>query len=608
MQKVRSYIPLLHRRSFIMFGLQIVGFGALASRLYYLQHLNSNKYKTLSDRNRFKVNIIPSNRGAITDETGAEISNAKQVFRVQILKHDMKSFLSSLENLKQYIKITPEQEEKIIKKAKRTRKYTYILIKEHISWKDMSRIQVNKTKLYGVNVSMGETRSYPYKNLFAHVVGYVGKISHRDVKDNKDDPLLFVPGFEIGKSGIEKSYENHLRGSVGAEQVEVNVNGQIVNTINDIQPTKGDDLQLSINLELQKFIAEKLSAHNSASMVVLDVNTGDVKGMYSHPSFDPNLFVGGISYKDWNRIRNNKYSQLLNKAIAGQYAPGSTFKMAVGLAALYYNIDTKKKVFCNGGVEISNHKYHCWKKTGHGRVDMVKSLRESCDIWYYQKSLEIGIDNIAKVAKKLGLGMQYDFDITPQLPGLVPTKEWKKNKQNKSWYIGDTVISSIGQGVVLATPLQLAVMTARIATGREVVPRMTKVDGDGELRTVKFNKMKINTEHLDIIRQGMYEVVNHERGTAKRSRTTGWKMAGKTGTSQVRRISQSERESEDGVIKNQNLKWEYRDHALFVGYAPADNPKYAIACVVEHGGSGSAAAAPLVRDVMNKIYTMEKKT
>jgi len=607
MQKVRSYIPMLHRRSFMMFTLQGLAFFGLGARLYYLQHLQEKKYKTLSNKNRFKVDIIPPKRGLISDANGKIIADAKRVFRVEILKETMFEFEKSFNFLKSIIKISPEQSEKILIKAKRARPYTSILIQENISWREMSRLQVNKNDLFGINITLGETRKYIYNNLFSHIIGYVGKISKQDVKD-KDDPLQFASGFEIGKSGLEKSYENYLRGSAGAKQVEVNVSGQIVNEISDIQPTRGQDLEISIDLDLQKYIAKKLSSYRSASMVVINVENGDIKAMYSHPSFDANLFVSGISYKDWNKIRTNKYGKLVNKSLSGQYAPGSTFKIIVALTALKHNIVDDEKIFCKGYTEISGRKYHCWKKTGHGKVQLIKSIRESCDIWYYHMSLNVGIDNIAEMAKKFGLGIKYDFEMSPQSSGLIPTKKWKQQNRNESWYKGDTVISSIGQGFVLTTPLQLAVMTARIATGKEVTPRISKYNSNGELIQNEFSDLDIDKKHLDIVRKGMYDVVNHYRGTARNYKTSGWDMAGKTGTSQVRTISLSERESEEGIIKNKNLDWEYRDHALFVAYAPVKKPKYAVACVVEHGGSGSSVATPLVRDTLNKLYKLENST
>ena len=607
MQKVRSYIPMLHRRSFMMFTLQGLAFFGLGARLYYLQHLQEKKYKTLSNKNRFKVDIIPPKRGLISDANGKIITDAKRVFRVEILKETMFEFEKSFNFLKSIIKISPEQSEKILIKAKRARPYTSILIQENISWREMSRLQVNKNDLFGINITLGETRKYIYNNLFSHIIGYVGKISKQDVKD-KDDPLQFASGFEIGKSGLEKSYENYLRGSAGAKQVEVNVSGQIVNEISDIQPTRGQDLEISIDLDLQKYIAKKLSSYRSASMVVINVENGDIKAMYSHPSFDANLFVSGISYKDWNKIRTNKYGKLVNKSLSGQYAPGSTFKIIVALTALKHNVVDDEKIFCKGYTEISGRKYHCWKKTGHGKVQLIKSIRESCDIWYYHMSLNVGIDNIAEMAKKFGLGIKYDFEMSPQSSGLIPTKKWKQQNRNESWYKGDTVISSIGQGFVLTTPLQLAVMTARIATGKEVTPRISKYNSNGELIQNEFSDLDIDKKHLDIVRKGMYDVVNHYRGTARNYKTSGWDMAGKTGTSQVRTISLSERESEEGIIKNKNLDWKYRDHALFVAYAPVKKPKYAVACVVEHGGSGSSVATPLVRDTLNKLYKLENST
>ena len=606
LQQFNTYIQRLSRRAFVIFGLQAIGFCILGARIYYLQHTKRNTYEALSNRNRLRIYLKPPIRGIILDNSGRILAQGKRMFRVYILKQQKDLMLQKLLKIKNIIKLTDEQIEQALEKSKFLRVDTPVLVRENLNWREMSKLYVNKPILDGVEVSEGESRVYFYKDVFAHTIGYVGKVSKSDVKDNEDQ-LLYIPGFEIGKSGVEKSYRDILRGVAGTKQVEVNMRGQSVKTVESSDQQKGDNLQLSIDTELQIYIMKLLKPYLSASIVVMDIHTGAVRAMYSEPSFDPNLFVGGISHKNWNKIRKNKYSPLINKTTQGSYAPGSVFKMVVVLSALEMGMTTKDKSFCRGYTNISDRRYHCWKKAGHGRVGMVKSLRESCDIWYYEKSQEIGIDNIAHTARKFGLGETFDVGLDGQNTGLIPDKEWKKKRYNKNWFVGETAIAAIGQGYVLSTPLQLAVMTARIANGgKAVVPHIATVNKNGEPHITDFPDMDIEKEHLDIVKKGMYQVVNHYRGTAKESQTDIWTMAGKTGTSQVRTISMQERSRKQGVTKNEDLEWKYRDHSLFVGYAPYRKPRYAVSCVVEHGGSGSKAAAPLVRNVFDKIAEIEK--
>ena len=593
----------INRRSMMMMGIQGLAFSVLGARLFYLQSIKKEVYTTLSDKNRLRVQLLPPSRGVIRESTGKKLSYNRRSFRVYIIKENTANLIASLLKLKKVINLSEYDIEQTLKRAKYRHSYTPILVRENLNWDEMAKISVRKVYLKGVEIMAGESREYPSKNAYAHIIGYVGKVSRGDVK-NDADPLLDLPGFEIGKNGVEKTYEAVLRGKAGTQQVEVNVKGRHIKSLEGEPPITGEDVVLSIDDRLQKYAMRILEPYRSASMIVMDANTGAIKAMVSQPSFDPNLFVGGISHKDWNVIRDNPYRPLMNKSISGQYAPGSLFKMIVALSALSVNVRPNHSVYCKGYTEIGSHKFHCWKKTGHGKVDLSKSLRESCDIWYYETSLQVGINTIAKTARKFGLGKIFDLGLPTQKKGIVPDKAWKKNRYGKDWYIGETVIASIGQGYVLATPLQLAVMTSRIATGKEVVPFISVYDENHVLRNTQYKKIDVPKKHLDYVRKSMYEVVNHYRGSAKRARPNHWIMAGKTGTAQVRTISQAERDSEEGVIKNKNLKWKYRDHALFTGYAPFDNPKYVVVAVVEHGGSGASTSAPLVKKMFDKISSI----
>ena len=607
MRKYYLHKQKINRRSFVMMGIQTLAFSVLGVRLFSLQSNEKEKYFMLSERNRLRVLLLAPSRGEIFDSKGKKLSYNKHSFRVYIIKESTEELKASLKKLKEIITITDRDIAQTLKRAKYRSAYTSVLVRENLNWEEMSKVSVQKVYLKGVEIMEGESREYPEGNAYAHFIGYVGKVSRSDV-EKEDSALLELPGFEIGKRGVEKVYESVLRGQAGTRQVEVNVKGRRIKSFEVTNSVRGENITLTVDDRLQKFAMDILKSYHSASMVVIDVKTGAIKAMVSQPSFDPNLFVSGISHKDWDALRHSKYDSLINRPVSGQYAPGSLFKMVVALTALKLHIKPSHSISCKGYIEIASRKFHCWKKRGHGKVDLHKSLRESCDIWYYETSLKVGINNIAKTARQLGLGQTYNLGLDSQASGLVPDKAWKRDRYNKDWYIGETVIASIGQGYVLSTPLQLAVMTARIASGNAVTPHISSIDPNGDARDTKYKKLSIPKKHLDIVRNGMHAAVNHNRGTAKRSRLKDWIMAGKTGTAQVRTISQLERESEDGVIKNKNLEWKYRDHALFTGYAPFDNPRFAVVAVVEHGGGGSSASAPLVKRMFDKISSLYPQT
>ncbi len=606
MSKFHLQKQIIDRRSLLVLGMQGLAFSVLGARLFYLQSVKKDKYQTLSERNRLRIQLIAPSRGEITEATGKVLSYNKRSFRVYVVKENTKQLTEALDKLSNLISISNNDREMTFKRAKYRRRFTAVLVRENLNWEEMSKISVQKIYLKGVEITVGESRLYSEKDSYAHVLGYVGKVNLGDVKSD-DDPMLKLPGFEIGKTGVERTYEKLLRGQAGTQQIEVNVKGRSIKTLDGTAPEKGMDISLTIDDRLQKYAMKLLRPYRSASMVVLDVKTGAVKAMVSQPSFDPNLFVRGISNSEWGKLRDNPYRPLTNKSTSGLYSPGSLLKMIVALTALKSNIKPNKRVNCTGYVTVSKRRFHCWKKQGHGSVNLVRSIRESCDSWYYEMSLKVGVNNIAKMAKVFGLGQTYDLGLLTQYKGIIPNKEWKRNRYDKAWYIGETVLTSIGQGYVLTTPLQLAVMTARIATGKEISPFISSLDINGVMRDTEYKDISVPKEHLDVVRQGMYEVVHHRRGTAHRSRLNSWAMAGKTGTAQVRTISASERESEDGVIKNKDLAWKNRDHALFSGYAPYKNPRFAMCVVVEHGGSGSTTAAPLARKIMNEVERLYGK-
>jgi penicillin-binding protein 2 len=409
--------------------------------------------------------------------------------------------------------------------------------------------------------------------------------------------LLRIPRFQIGKVGVEAKEETRLRGSAGNKRVEVNASGREMRELGRREGRAGADLQLTIDSTLQNYLQARLG-EESASAVVIDCDTGDLVAIGSSPTYDPNLFVSGISVADYRALTDNKFRPLASKAVQGTYPPGSTFKMITAMAALEDGlIGPDDTVRCNGHLEVADRKFHCWKRSGHGSVDLKSSLKRSCDVYYYDLALKVGIEKISAMANIFGLGVRHNVQMSAVARGLTPTKAWKNKVHGKDWVIGDTVNASIGQGDMLASPLQLAVMTARLATGRDVTPRLVKSIDGIEQASGAGSPLKVNLDNLKKMRQAMFAVVNDRGGTAFGSRITtkDMRMAGKTGTSQVRNISAAERRS--GVVRNEDLPWERRDHALFVDFAPAENPKYAVAVIVEHGGGGSTAAAPIARDI-----------
>ena len=590
----------LIRRSLIMALMKFLLLLVIIARLYYLQVYQADKYKTLADENRISTRLLVPPRGIIYDRNGMVVASNQQNFQALIVAEQAPNVQETLDAFKKLMPLSEAEEEKIKKDLKRNRSFVPIKIKDNLTWEEVSRIQLNAPDLPGIVIDEGLTRYYPYGASMAHFLGYVSSVSDKDVKD---DPLLEVPGFKIGKSGIEKFFEKDLRGESGNLKQEVNAYGRIMKEIERVDGIPGKDVNLTIDARLQQKAFE-LFGEESGAAVLLDVHTGEILAFVSAPSFDPNMMTQGLSQKEWNELLKNERNPLTNKAISGQYSPGSTFKMVVAMAALEAGIiKPETRSFCAGKMSLGNHVFHCWKKQGHGHLNVVEALQHSCDIFFYETAQKLGIEKIAEMARRFGLGAKMNIGLENEKAGLIPDKEWKLRRFGEPWQQGESLISGIGQGYILTTPLQLATMTARLVNGGyAVVPTFTKIS-DAEKGKIK--RMDVSQANLELMKEGMYAVVNKPGGTAFMSQFNyqGEKMGGKTGTTQVRRITMKERR--EGIKKEEELPWRLRNHALFVGYAPHDNPKYAVAVLVEHGGGGSSVAAPLAGKILKEAVMLD---
>ncbi|MFQ1701858.1 penicillin-binding protein 2 [Loktanella agnita] len=586
------------RRALILGLGQIGVLGAIGWRMRSLQIENADQYRLLAEENRINIQLIPPSRGLIFDRNGVVLAENEQNYRLVMTREETGDPVEAIARLANAIELDPDAIARALSEMEQKAPFIPVTLKERLSWDEVSFININAPALPGVRSEVGLSRYYPFGADLAHIVGYVGPVSDYDLdRINDPDPLLRIPRYQIGKTGVENKLERSLRGVAGTRQVEVNASGRIIRELGKVDSAVGTDVQLTIDISLQGYAQARL-AGESASAVVMDIETGELRCIASAPTFDPNKFVRGISVQDWTSLNEDPYRPLAAKAFQGTYPPGSTYKMIVALAALEAGvIAPEETVYCPGFVDVGETRFHCWKRGGHGNMNLHESLKQSCDSYYYEVSQRVGIDAISQMAARFGLGERYDLPLSAVAQGLNPTREWKRSVRDEAWRIGDTVNTAIGQGYVLTSPLQLATMTARLASGREVTPQLIKPRHGTNARSVTA-ELGINENALRRCRAAMADVVNHNRGTAYRSRvlSAGYDLAGKTGTSQVRRITTEERAL--GIIRNEDLPWERRDHALFVGFAPIENPKYSIAVVVEHGGSGSRAAAPIARDIM----------
>ncbi len=608
---------LFTRRAIMLGGGQLALLSTLVGRMYYLQVVEAERFRTLSDKNRINLRLLPPPRGQIVDRYGVPLAENRQDYRVVVIPEQTPDVDKTLNALASVVPVSAADRRRVLREVKRKRSYMPVTVRDNLSWEEVARIEVNTPSLPGVSIDVGQSRFYPYGFETAHVLGYVAAVSE---SETSDDPLLELPGFRIGKSGLEKSYDLALRGTGGSLQVEVNAYGRVVRELERRDGQPGAKLELTVDMELQKRAIE-LFKDQSGAAVVMDIRSGDILSMISTPSFDPNAFNKGLSAADWKELITNERSPLINKAIAGQYSPGSTFKMVVALAALGKGVITpESEFFCPGFLKLGDAIFHCWKRNGHGIVNLAKGITESCDVYFYEVAKRTGIDTIAAMAKKFGIGQILGLELTEETAGLMPTREWKMATIGTPWQMGETLLAGIGQSYILTTPMQLAVMAARLANGGyRVKPRLIRDAGwpdkpGGQLRKAAggadmgLESLGVNPDHLSVVIRAMAAVVNDPKGTAYRSRIRlhGYEIGGKTGTVQVRRITKAERKQ--GLRKNKDTPWKERDHALFVGFGPVDQPRFAAAVVVEHGGGGSKVAAPIASDLLLTVQRRRQPT
>jgi len=588
----------ISRRGLILGAAQVGFVGLLAARMRHLQVNQADQFRLLAEENRINIRLIPPARGLIFDRNGVALAENRQNYRIVMVREEAGDVDEVLARVQKLVALPPADIERARREMARRSPFVPVTLADRLEWEEVAAVAVNAPALPGVTAEVGLSRHYPLQSDFAHVVGYVGPVSDYDLERLEDpDPLLQIPNFQIGKYGVEAKLETRLRGQAGTKRIEVNAVGRVMRELDRKDGIPGDDVQLTVDHGLQNFTQARMGAE-SAATIVMDVNNGDILAMGSSPSFDPNKFVRGISVPDYRALTENERRPLAGKPVQGLYPPGSTFKMVVALAALEEGlVDPEETVWCPGHLDRAGRRFHCWRRGGHGHVSLIDSIKQSCDVYYYDIAERVGIDKITAMAQRLGLGLRHDLPLSGIAEGLTPTKSWKERRRGAAWVVGDTLNAGIGQGFVLASPLQLAVMTARLASDRAVVPRLVK-SVDGVETPVSAPPLGLQPEALALVRQAMFAVSNERRGTAYGSRidAEALRMAGKTGTSQVRNITTEERRQ--GVFRNEDLPWNRRDHALFVAFAPHDAPRYAVTVVVEHGGGGSTAAAPIARDVL----------
>ncbi len=578
------------RRTFVL-GLAQAGVGVLlAGRLAYLSVAENARYRAASESNRVNLTLIPPRRGWVLDRKGAPLAANRADFRVDLVPDRVVDPDKTLAKLANLLGLTADRVSDIRDKLDKAHGFQPVEVASSLDWDKFAAVSVRLPELPGVIPQRGFSRFYPTGAAVGHLVGYVGPASARDYEQERN-PLLITPGFKIGKDGLEKQFETRLRGVPGARRVEATASGRVVRDLGTREDVAGKPIQLTIDAALQDYAARRVGLE-SGSVVVMDCLTGDVLAMVSMPSFDPNSFADGIGRIEWKMLSEDDHVPLRNKVLRGLYPPGSTVKPMVALSFLEAGLDPEASVGCGGGLRVGNRVFHCWNRRGHGTTNMAKGIYQSCDVYFYHFAQQIGMDKIAAMAKRLGLGQEFPMPYPGQSYGTVPDPAWKQRKYGKEWAIYDTVNATIGQGYMLVNPLQQAVMAARLASGRNLMPRLLM-----DRRAPAAPSLGIKQEHLDLIHTAMNEVVNG-RGTAGKARlpVEGVQMAGKTGTAQVVGLN---------IGNGKGGLWKHRDHGHFICFAPFDKPRYAASVVVEHGG-GSGAAYPIARDVMTFLFDQAK--
>jgi penicillin-binding protein 2 len=621
----------VNRRMFILAAAKVVIFTGILSKLFSLQVSENKKYLTLSDKNRLREWRLPPIRGEFSDYYGNTIAGNLKVYQLHVIPEQVENFKYLMIRLKNILELNDKEFAKIIKKKNKQKSWETLIISENLTWDQFSKVNYYLHELIGAKPVLSVARSYPFKANYTHVLGYVAQASEKDLMSNEMIKKNHVPGLRVGKNGLEKTFENILIGTNGVQRYEVNAYGKRINQLDFQEGKKGENIQLTIDTEIQK-LSNELMLDRSGSISVMDIYTGEIIAMHSSPSFDPNLFTHGISHKEWKMITSNPLKPLMNKTVSGLYSPGSTIKPLVALSALENNIISPNfRVNCSGKMELYGQTYHCWKKKGHGVVNLRKAIKQSCDIYFYETARKLGIDRLNLTAVKFGLGSKVLNDsYLNEKKGLVPSTKWKKNTLGKGWVLGESLITGIGQGYIQTTPLQLCLMTAQLANGGyKIYPRITVDKNQISAEDIKY-QMKIasnegraksllnttadffnvsdkkyfqlfrNPENIKYVLESMFSSTNEISGTSYRSRIDNpkYQFAGKTGTSQVKKITTKDRELE---LKTSQIPYEERDHALYIAFGPYKNPRYAVSIIVEHGGSGSSTAAPMAKKLFKLI-------
>ena len=625
---------IISRRLFMLAAAKILLLAGITSRLYNLQISDREKYEVLADKNRIREWKTPPQRGLITDFYNKILADNDRVFQVHLSLDEIQDFDKTLFRLKNIINLSNNEIRRIYKTKAKLRPWDTLVASDNLNWSQFSKLNLYLHELEGVKPVVSSSRYYPYGSNLVHVVGYVGEASIRDIERMEEIKENLVPGLKVGKSGIEYSNEKKLIGKYGIKRYEVNSSGKRIIQLEHIKESQGTEIKTTVDLEVQKF-AQELLKNKAGSICAMDIYTGQIIAMASSPSYDPNKFTHGIGHKDWEEIRDDPLKPLVNKSIAGLYSPGSTLKPLVALAALEFGtIDPEKAIQCKGHkhpYELYGVKYHCWKKQGHGYMKLRNAIKQSCDIYFYEMARLLGVDRLSIIAKRYGLGSNILKNVYfDEKKGVVPNTEWKKNALGKSWYLGETVINGIGQGYIQTTPLQLCLMTAQIANGGYKIKPHILFDKNINFENAKlkiakqltneslinnsiledrefqlYEKLYSRSENIDFVKDAMFGSTNEQYGTSFKSRFEDLKyqFAGKTGTSQVKRITEEERELD---LKQSQIEYKNRDHALYIAFAPYKEPRYSISVLVEHGGSGSKAAAPLASKLIKKIIDRHK--
>ena len=629
----------INRRMFIISVAKIVVFSGIIARLFSLQINENKKYLTLSDRNRLREWRLPPIRGEFLDYFGKTIAGNIKVYQLHVIPEQVEDFKYLMLRLKDILQLSNSEFSKIIKKKKSQRSWETLIISENLNWDQFIKVNYFLHELIGAKPVLSLSRDYPFKENYTHVLGYVNQANKQDILENEIIKKNYVPGLRVGKTGLEKFFENDLIGTNGIQRYEVNAYGKRINELDYKEGENGKTIKLTIDTEIQKFCNELLN-NKAGSISVMDIYTGEIIAMHSSPSFNPNLFLFGISQDDWQLIKNDPLKPLTNKTLTGLYSPGSTIKPIVALSALESNVISPNfRVNCKGKMEMYGQTYHCWKKKGHGIVNLKEAIKQSCDTYFYEIARKLGVDRLKETAIKFGLGEKVLKDVfSNEKKGLVPSTKWKKDNLGKGWVLGETLITGIGQGYIQTTPLQLCLMTAQLANGGyKIYPRITVNENEKTFEEIKYiiqhnaeraketrdglsevseqflnfinhkkhEPLYKNPENIKFVLDAMFSSTNEIRGTSYSSRIEDpkYQFAGKTGTAQVKRITEKARELE---LKTMDIPYNDRDHALYIAFGPYKDPRYSLSILIEHGGSGSSTAAPIAKKLFKMIIDRHK--